>query len=136
MTKVLKYLFLILLPLSVVSCSKDGNDEPKNDDPKNEEQTIVGEWQCKYDAYGELFDEPLIYLFDEDGTGYEWFSDEPFSDRVEFTYSYTSSKLEIMYDDGIGYHDLGYKLSSNGNILIIYGRDDDDLSELNFTRVK
>ncbi len=128
MTKVLKYLLLLLLPLSIASCGDDDKDEPKN-----EEQTIVGKWQSQYDAYGDLWDEPLICLFDEDGTGYQWFSDEPFSDRYEFTYTTTSSKL-IVRTKGDSY-EMRYELSSNGKALVIYGWDDNDMSELHFTRM-
>lgn len=132
MTKVLKYLFLILLLLSVISCGDDDKDEPK-DETNYGQKTIVGKWQCKYDAYGDLWFEPLIFLFDEDGTGYEWFSDEPFSEREEFTYTYTSSRLVVR--TGWTNYDLRYEISSNGKSLVIYGWDDDNMSELHFTRM-
>lgn len=128
MEKALKYLFLILLSLSVVSCGDDDKDMPII-----EEQTIVGKWECQRDAYGNLWDKPLIYLFDEDGTGYQWFSEEPFSDRWEFTYTKTTYKLIIRTN--WGNYNLRYELSANGNNLVIYDWDDDDMSELHFKRI-
>lgn len=130
MTKFLKYFLLIVLPLSFTSCGDDDKDEPKD-----EQNSIVGKWKCTEDAFGNLWDEPLIYLFDEDGTGYEWFSDEPYSYRNEFIYTATASKLRINYIEDSEVANLRYELSKNGNKLKIYGIDDNDMSELEFSRI-
>lgn len=117
---------LVTLCVGFQGCSDDDSD---ND-------AIVGKWQCDYDAYGDEWDEPLILFFDDDGTGYEWFSDEPFSYRSEFTYVVkSSSKIRIMLDDDETY-DLKYKISNNGNTLYLYNWDDDDMEELQFKRIK
>lgn len=130
MTKFLKYFLLIVLPLSFTSCGDDDKDEPKD-----EQNNIVGKWKCVEDAYGDLWEEPLIYYFDEDGTGYEWFTDEDYSDRIEFSYTATSSKIRINYYEDLEVSNLRYELSNNGNKLIIYGLDENDMSELKFSRI-
>ncbi|MDE7409700.1 MAG: hypothetical protein K2N09_06730 [Muribaculaceae bacterium] len=117
----------MLMTFFFVAC----NDE---DEPKEEKLGIVGKWECKLDAYGDPWDEPLIMFFDSDGTGYQWFPSEgPFSDRMEFSYVVTSSKLKVK--DQYGTYELKYEISSNGKTLIIYGLDDNDMEELWFTRL-
>jgi len=118
----------ILACVAFSSCSDDDKDEP-NQDPQ---ELIVGKWVCNYDAYGDWWDEPLVYQFDSDGSGYEWFQDEPFSDRMEFMYSITESKIRIKtkYDT----YNIRYEISSNGKSLVLYGLDDDDMNELHFVK--
>lgn len=129
MSNLFKCFFMCLLVVAFSSCGNDDKDEPNENHP-----SVVGKWECIYDSYGDFWDEPLIYVFDEEGTGYQWFSDEPFSYRLEFTYSITSSKLKIKtkYDD---VYNLRYELSSDGRNLTLYGWDDDDMSILKFSRV-
>ncbi len=93
---------------------------------------IVGKWICYEDAYGDPWDEPLVYQFDSDGSGYKWFQDEPFSDRWEFTYTITDSKIRIKtkYDT----YNLRYEISSNGKTMVLYGWDDNDMEELHFVK--
>ena len=127
--KFLKYFLFMILPLVAAACSDD-KDEPQV------ATGLIGEWECMVDAYGDFWDEPLIFVFNEDGTGYEWFSDEPYSYRTRFTYTTTSSELRIKFDSESYFDELRYKLSSNGKSLTIYGLDDDDMSELHFTRTE
>lgn len=126
--KELAYALLFIMVASCValtSCNDDDNDEL-------ESMSIVGKWICYTDAYGDPWDEPLVYQFDSDGTGYEWFMDEPFSNREEFTYTVTETRLRIKtkYDSYI----LRYELSNKGKSLILYGWDDDDMEELHLVR--
>lgn len=79
----------MLITFVFVAC---GDKDRPNDDETN---MLVGKWECTLDSYGDPWDEPLIILFDSDGTGYQWFSEEPFSERWEFNYVATSSKLKI-----------------------------------------
>lgn len=125
-------LFMVAL-LSASKCAPDtgGIDEGTTD---NYEKAIIGKWQCDLDAYGDPWDEPLIFQFYSDGTGYQWFTEEPFSDRWEFSYLISVSKLKIKTQYGT--YDLRYDLSSNNNTLILYGWDDNDMEELWFKRVK
>lgn len=111
--------------VALTSCSDDEKNE-------SESMSIVGKWISYTDAYGDPWDEPLVYQFDSDGTGYEWFMDEPFSDREEFTYTVTETRLRIKtkYDSYI----LRYELSNKGKSLILYGWDDDDMEELHLAR--
>lgn len=93
---------------------------------------IVGKWVCYDDAYGDPWFEPLVYQFDSDGTGYEWFQEEPFSDRSEFTYTITESKIRIRWNYATD--NIRYEISSNGKSLVLYGLDDNDMSELHFVK--
>ena len=123
-----KFLFLIVLAVicsvGFVACGDD--DEP-------ETNKLVGKWECLYDAYGDPWDEPLYFVFNDDGTGSEWFFDDP-SDRLEFTYVVTSSAINVKTEYGDVYK-VEYKFSSKGNKLTLYGWDDDDMYELIFERV-
>lgn len=119
---------IMALFLPLTACSDD------EDEPKASEPSIVGEWECLYDSYGESWDEPLVYVFDEDGTGYQWFTSEPYSNILEYTYVVMSSKIRIKTYYGV--HNLRYEISADGKHLILYGWDDNDMEELYFTRVK
>lgn len=133
-----KYLILVLFPIFSIclsSCGDDNKDEP-DPDPS---ELIIGKWVCYNDAYGYPWDEPLVYLFDADGTGYGWFQEEPFSYRWEFTYSVTQSKIHFAeyddYYDEWDRYDLRYEISANGKSLVLYGYDDNDMSELHFIKM-
>ncbi len=127
MEKLLKCLMVVILSLAFTSCGEDDKDTPHADS-----NSIVGTWETMEDGDGAL-DEPLIYSFDNDGNGYMWYSDEPFSYRSTFTYSASSTRIHIKFNDGDSY-DLIYSLSSNGNRLTIMGIDEEGIGELNFTR--
>jgi len=121
---------VLLSCFAFTSCGDDDNkDEPKQDS----QEMIVGKWICYNNAYGDPWDEPLVYQFDSDGSGYQWFQDEPFSDRWEFTYSLTESKLCIKTEYGTTYN-LRYEISYNGKSLVLYGWDDNDMEELHFVK--
>lgn len=143
MSKFLKF-FVCFVCLSVlISCRHHDNKEDQEPDFPAK-ASIVGEWKCIFDAYGDRWDEPLIFCFDKDGTGYEWFSDEPFSWRWNFLYTIQGSSLLRIeyYDDYDGEINIfrtditRFELSSDGNSLVIYGIDDDDMSELHFSRTR
>ncbi len=124
-TKFLKYFMLVFMFAAVSSCGDNDKDEPT-------QATILGKWVCYDDAYGEPWDEPLIMAFDEDLSGYQWFSDEPFSDRWEFSYNISGSKLRVKTQGQI--YNLRFELSTNGKNLAIFGWDDDDMEELYFVK--
>lgn len=124
---------ILTMLMGVVFIACDDKGKSKDEDLIQSQDYLVGKWQCTLDAYGEPWDEPLIMLFDADGTGYQWFSDEPFSDRWEFNYVATSSKVKIITQYGA--YDLRYEISSNGKTLILYGWEDKDMEELWFTRM-
>lgn len=125
-------MMLMLLSFSFTSC---GDKDSEDVDVAKPQELLIGKWECRLDAYGDPWDEPVIMFFDSDGTGYQWFSDEPFANRWEFNYFATSSNLKIKtkYEDET--YELRYKISSNGQSLIIYGFDDNDMEELWFTKV-
>lgn len=124
----------LLMILSILIISSCGDKNSEVEEPANKPQELlIGKWECKLDAYGDPWDEPLIMMFDLEGTGYQWFSDELFSDRWEFNYVATSSKLKIQ--TRYGTYELRYEVSSNGKTLILYGWDDNDMEELWFTRL-
>lgn len=125
----------VLMSIAFIACD---NDKSNGDEISQPQDYLVGQWQCKLDAYGDPWDEPLIMQFDADGSGYYWFSDEPFSERYEFDYVATSSKIKMWEEeDGYQYHyDLRYEMSSNGKNLTIYDFDDDDMEVLKFVRIK
>lgn len=129
-----RFISLLLIAMmsffTLTSCGND-DDEPLNSDPS---KLIVGKWICYNDAYGDPWDEPLIYQFDSDGSGYQWFQEEPFSDRWEFSYTITESRLRVKtkYDT----YNLRYEFSLNGKNLVIYGWDDNDMEELHFVKSK
>lgn len=131
MTKYLKFAMLSFVTTFAVLLSSCGDD----DEPAQQAPTLVGTWQCDDDAYGDPWDEPLIFVFDSDGSGYQWFSDEPFSYRWEFTYTNTSSRIKIRIPKAES-KDLRYELSADNMSLILYGWDNNDMSELWFKRVK
>ena len=122
------FIIILMSCVTLTSCGDDDKDEPKQDP----QEMIVGKWICYDDAYGDPWDEPLVYQFDSDGSGYQWFQDEPFSDRWEFTYTITDSKIRIKtkYDT----YNLRYEISSNGKTMVLYGWDDDDMEELHFVK--
>lgn len=126
---------IALLSINLTAC----NDEPET---KTKAATIVGNWRCMYDAYGDLWDAPLYYVFNEDGTGYEWFSEEPYSDRLKFKYKASSFVLNLTYwsdyyREWEDYDDyVTYELSKDGNSLTLYGMDDNDMSVLHCVRIK
>lgn len=131
MTRLLKYMLFMFLALSASSCGDD-----KDDDLTQHEVSIVGEWSCVSDAYGVPWGDPLFFQFREDGTGYEWFSEEPYSNRCDFTYqTYGESKLKIVTDQ-MKILDLYYRISPDGDHLVIYDWDDNDMSVLEFVRVR
>ena len=92
---------LILVMLSVLSCSNETADESEN-------TSIVGTWE--YSNHSELkeyltdiFDESyfykVYYQFDEDGTGRTWL--ETSADfKAEFTYSYDGKILAVTLQNG------------------------------------
>lgn len=132
-----KYLskLIMMTMLSVFIFTSCGDKKSDVEETINTSQELlIGKWECKLDAYGEPWDAPVIMLFDADGTGYQWFSDEPFSDRWEFNFVATSSRLKIKTQYGI--YELRYEISSNGKTLILYGWDDNDMEELWFTRIE
>lgn len=96
------------------------------DDDESESSAIVGSWQAlDYD------DEPMLeYTFNYDGTGYEWEMSDPFSDRMEFTYSVNGSKLSINAEGET--FDLGFKISDDGKSLVIYVYEENE--ELHLVR--
>lgn len=122
----------IMSCLTLTSCGKDDDDddEPQNSNPS---ELIVGKWICNNDAYGYPWEEPLVCQFDSDGSGYQWFQDEPFSYRWEFSYTITESKLYIKTTDRDTYN-LRYVISNKGKNLVIYGWDDDDMEELHYVK--
>ena len=124
----------VILFMTIIFTSCGDKDKTNDNEPSQDQYRLVGKWECTLDAYGDPWDEPLIMMFDSDGTGYQWFSDEPFSDRWEFNYIATSSKIKIR--TSYGTYDLRYEISSNNKTLIIYGWDNDDMEELWFTRIK
>ncbi len=92
---------LILMMLSVVSCSNEAVKQPEN-------TSIVGTWE--YSNHTELkeyltdiFDESyfyrVYYQFDEEGTGRTWL--ETSADfKAEFTYTYDGKILAITLQNG------------------------------------
>lgn len=124
-------IFMVTIAILFTACS----DKDKTDDNglSQSQVRLVGKWECTMDSYGDPWDEPLIMMFDSDGTGYQWFSDEPFSNRWKFNYVATSSKIKIetQYET----YELEYEISSNNKTLILYNWDGDDMEELWFTRV-
>lgn len=127
--KNVKWLMIAIIALlSSVAFSSCGD---KEDDF---EEMIVGRWVCYDDAYGDPWDEPLIYQFDRDGSGYQWFQDEPFAYRWEFTYTITESHIRIKVKKYGDNYNLRYNFSSNGKALVLYGWDDDDMEELHFVK--
>ncbi len=135
----LKHFFLLMVTalscFIMTSCGDDKEDEPPSSDPS---EMIIGKWICYNDAYGAPWEEPLVYQFDSDGSGYGWFQDEPFSNRWEFTYIVTPSKIRFSeydkYDDSWYRYNLRYELSTNGKSLVLYGYDDNDMEELHFVK--
>lgn len=124
---VMTFFIIFLSCMTLLSCSNDNDEEALNPQEK-----IIGKWICYEDAYGEPWDEPLVYQFDSGGTGYEWFQDEPFSHRMEFTYTITESKIRIKADDSV--YNIRYEISSNGKSLVLYGLDDNDMEVLHFVK--
>lgn len=124
-------LISLIIALFFTACDKKAKDS--EDLLLQPQELLIGKWECTLDAYGNLWDEPLIMFFDSEGTGYYWFSEESFSKRYEFRYVATTSKLRIKEKDES--YDLRFEISSNGNTLILYGFDDDDMEELWFTRL-
>ncbi len=128
---------MIFLGLLASCSSSDDKDEDLlpppsiSDDKEDQAPTIVGKWICFNDAHGNHMFDPIILLFSEDGTGYIWFTEYMSSDRDEFDYVLNGSKLTLRYVDG-DIATIRYELSSNGETLIIYGLDDDDLAVLSF----
>lgn len=62
-----------------------------------------------------------------------------FSNRYEFTYSITETKIRIVKEDednNDGYYitNLVYMISNNGKSLLLNGWDDNDMEELYFTK--
>lgn len=136
MRKINHHLFtsmMLAMLMCVVLVACGDKSKSKDEDLIQPQKNLVGKWECKMDAYGDPWDEPLIMMFDADGTGYQWFSDEPFSERWTFNYVATSSKIKIRTQYGTV--DLEYEISSNGKTLILYEWDDNDMEELWFTRV-
>lgn len=123
--------FMVFIAILFTACSD--KDKTDYNGLSQSQDRLVGKWECTLDAYGDPWDESLIMMFDSDGTGYQWFSDEPFSNRWEFNYIATSSKIKIK--TSYGNYDLRYEISSNNNTLILYGWDNDDMDELWFTRI-
>lgn len=112
-------LLLLSLPFLLVSCFHGKNG-------------IEGKWECVFNAYGERWDRPLIMEFNSDGTGYQWFSDEDFSNRWNYYY-YIDGKY-VTFDLGRQMKDC--KWERKDDRLTIYGWDDDDMSRLVFHLMK
>ncbi len=68
MSRQIKVLLLLLM-VAFLSASKCGPCPDIIDEET--EKTIIGKWQCNLDAYGEPWDNPLIFQFYPDGTGYQ-----------------------------------------------------------------
>lgn len=123
--KTLRHLLIIALPFLIMACSGDGKEKSGS---KGKRDGIAGKWESTFDAYGNKWDAPLIMTFNPDGTGYQWFSDEDFADRWNYSYEIEGDHLTI--DLGERVKDLKYELE--GNRLTIYGWDDNDMSKLVF----
>lgn len=126
----------ILSSCAFTSCGDDDKDEPKSSDPS---ELIVGKWVCYNDAYGESWgDEPFVLQFNSDGSGYGLLQEDTYVDHWKFTYIVTSSKILVNeydeYNDSWFRYDLRYEMSTNGKSLVLYGFDDDDMSELHFIK--
>lgn len=111
------------------ACGED--DVPDHDQVTH---SIIGKWICHNNANGAAWPQPLIYMFADDGFGYEWFQDVPYSQRLVFRYAVSGNC--ILLDDGDKYDSLKltYEISKNGNQLILYGFDNDEMRELHFVR--
>lgn len=136
MKKIVFYLLICVFSVALVGCETH-DEEPTPEPnpitkPTTSQQKIVGRWLCYKDAYGEPWEKPLLYCFDSDGTGFEWFQDEPYSDRWIFSYYITESEL-CLFDEWDA-HRLSYTFSDDGNTLTIYGMDDNDMRVLRLSK--
>lgn len=138
MVKLIKWMMVLFIPLislTLTSCEDDDKDEPIINDPQKH---IVGKWICDEDAFGDPWEEPLVFVFDANGTGYGWFQEEPYSNRWVFTYTISETKIKFKeydeYNDEWDTYSLRYELSNNGKSLVIYGYDDNDMSILRFKK--
>lgn len=133
---ILFVIFTITFGLVAISCGHDEDEDDiyqkENSTTNNLYQQFVGKWICYNDAYGDPWDEPLEFQFYDDGTGYQWFQEEPFSQRWDFTYTVTSTKLVIKTKFGV--YNLVYEISTKRQTLVLYGWDDDDMEVLTFVK--
>lgn len=103
---------------------------------KDPKEMIVGKWECSRDAYGRKWHDPMILRFDDDESGSLKIPED--NGRFEsHKFNYTVKEKTISFDwEDTREEKLKYKFSDDGNTLTIYGIDDDDMDELEFSRIR
>lgn len=118
---------LLLLPL--FSCSSNSNSDDESEE-NGSKKTIVGKWKCYENAYGYKWEQPMIFVFEKNKTGYHSETEDGRNRKYDFDYRIEGDYVIINKKE------VQYELSKNGKELTLYGLDNDDMAELHLQRVK
>ena len=122
-------LMVAIVSVSFVSC--DDDDDVRKDDVSS----LIGVWVCDFDP-----ETDYIICFKEDGTGYDYFTEDGMDDDDNFSYKVRDDKITLYYYDSYDdeYYNctIEYDLSKDGKRLTLYGLDDNDMAVLHFTKRK